>query len=229
MKEIGIIAAVIGALILFFPRRSQGSNVTQVLDQIKPLPTLPGGIVTDPIVIEKQVIIQSDAKETRDANVAAFLDLIKWAEGTNTRLGLDPYRVTFGYNHTIQSFADHPFLTGEWPGVTFFDPARNANNLTTASGAYQITKTTWNDLRTRHAALLPDFTPNSQDTAAVILLEEEGALDDIIAGNIKAAILNVSNRWASFPGSTSGQPQRVLDDMIDRYKRYGGFLNSELA
>jgi len=52
---------------------------------------------------------------TAARNVAAFLAMIQRAEGTSAA-GRDPYRVCYGYRHTIGNMRDHPAVTGEWRG-----------------------------------------------------------------------------------------------------------------
>jgi len=56
----------------------------------------------------------STAPATQAANVRAFLDMIQFAEGTAGQP--DPYRVCYGYRHTIASLKEHPAVSGEWRG-----------------------------------------------------------------------------------------------------------------
>ena len=49
-------------------------------------------------------------------NLSAALEVIKLAEGTDR--GSDPYRVCFGFGHTIRDLSEHPAITGEWRGAT---------------------------------------------------------------------------------------------------------------
>lgn len=154
-------------------------------------------------------------------NVRAWLAMLRKAEGTDKRG--DPYRVCYGYRHTIQAFDDHPAITGEWGGedISSLGPAY-VGKISTAAGAYQIRKGTW--LECKRALALPDFSPDSQDAAAVYLTKRRGALQAVEAGDIVRAIHLCRNEWASLPGGDSGQPQRRQADLIAAYQAAGGWL-----
>jgi lysozyme len=87
--------------------------------------------------------------------------------------------------------------------------------VSTAAGAYQIIKPTWMRIKSRLG--LMDFSPASQDMAAVELLREAGALDLIEAGDIEGAIKKSSRIWASLPGSTAQQNPRAMDYALNRF------------
>jgi muramidase (phage lysozyme) len=145
-------------------------------------------------------------------NLEAFLHMIWHSEGTDK--APDPYAVVFGYGFTITDFSDHPTVLGIWNGeVTKY-------GLSTAAGAYQIIKPTWIALKAR--LHLPDFSPASQDAAATELIREKGALDLVNGGQVADAIELCHGIWASLPGSTSGQPQARLSDLITNYTSHGG-------
>jgi muramidase (phage lysozyme) len=156
-------------------------------------------------------------------NVAAFLAMIRHAEGTSN--AVDPYAVCYGYGHTIADFSDHPAVTGEWRGKRLSDAmCRNAGLATgcvsTAAGAYQIIKPTW--ISVQKALKLPDFTPASQDLAALELVRRRGALSDVRAGRIGDAIMKCKDEWASLPGNYAGQGQRSRNTLIAWYVAEGG-------
>lgn len=162
----------------------------------------------------------------QDRNVRAFLAMIGRAEGTD-KAG-EPYRVCYGYAHTIKSFADHPAVTGEWKGKTLtaqqcagagFGPGC----VSTAAGRYQITKPTW--LECKRALKLPDFGPDSQDRAAVHLINKRGALEAVRAGRVAEAIELCRREWASFPGAGyAGQGTKNLAWMQSAFQGAGGVL-----
>lgn len=146
-----------------------------------------------------------------DANLAAFLSMLRVSEGT--ALAGDPWAVVFGYAFTITDFSDHPACLG-WPGaVTKF-------GHTTAAGAYQIEKATW--LGCKRELNLPDFSKDSQDTAATLLIRQVGALPLVEAGQIEAAIAKCGHLWASLPSSTAGQPTEQIAKLIGAYGNAGG-------
>lgn len=165
-----------------------------------------------------------------DPNVTAFLRTIVFAEGTardpRTGRALDPYRVCYGYAHTVKDMSDHPALTGEWKGERLpADMCRRAGYpngvcYSSAAGAYQIIKPTWVRLKARLG--LTDFGPGSQDLAAIDLIRSRGALSDVLAGRFDAAVRKCSVEWASLPGNLAGQPQRRRDDLVTAFVGAGG-------
>lgn len=154
-----------------------------------------------------------------DLNLAAFLATIRHSEGTDK--APDPYRVVYAYKYTIKDLSDHPAITGEWHGESLasLGPAY-VGKISTAAGAYQIIRPTWLSLKARLS--LPDFTGPSQDAAAVELIREAGALDLVNGGRVAEAIGKCHGIWASLPGSTSGQPQRTMAELVQAYGKAGG-------
>jgi len=149
----------------------------------------------------------SVAPDVAAANVRAFLDMIAYAEGTAGR-GEDGYNILFGYG-TFNSYADHPRVYVPY-GTT----------SSSAAGRYQILARTWDGLRGKLG--LTDFSPASQDAAAVELIRERGALADVQAGRTAAAIRKVAKVWASLPGAGYDQPERNLTALLQAYARAGG-------
>lgn len=147
------------------------------------------------------------APDVAAANVRAFLDMIAFAEGTIGR-GQDGYNILFGYG-TFDSYADHPRVR-----VPFRD------TYSTAAGRYQILARTWDGLRSKLG--LPDFSPGSQDAAAVELIRERGALRDVQAGRVAVAVGKVARVWASLPGAGYQQPERQLASLLRAYASAGG-------
>jgi muramidase (phage lysozyme) len=158
-------------------------------------------------------------------NERAFLNLIEWAEGTDR--AEDPYRVCYGYKHTIKSFHDHPAITGEWMGEKLPDEmCRNAGLnpgcVSTAAGAYQLIRPTWKGIKNR--LRLPNFEPDSQDRAALYLITNRGALEDVHAGRIQTAVTKCAPEWASLPGNFAKQPQRKQEELLAVFEKAGGVL-----
>jgi lysozyme len=156
-------------------------------------------------------------------NLAAFLNMIAFAEGTLK--AADPYRVCFGYKHTIASFADHPAVTREWMGERLPDAiCRGAGMqpgcVSTAAGKYQIIRPTW--VACKRALKLTDFSPASQDAAATQLITQRGALEDIKMGRIAKAIEKVRSEWASLPGAGYAQPERSIAALTAAFVKAGG-------
>lgn len=166
-----------------------------------------------------------DIVDRGENNLRAFLTLIGWSEGTER--AADPYRVVYGYKHTIQDFSDHPAITGEWRGERLSDAMCAAAGLgpgciSTAAGRYQMIRPTWLDAKDTLG--LTDFSPESQDRAALWLIERGGALDDVRDGRVADAIAKVRRTWASLPGSGWSQPERSLSSLLAAYTTAGGTL-----
>lgn len=138
----------------------------------------------------------------REPRVAAFLQVIRFCEGT---LGDRGYQTIFGYRF-FTSFADHPRQR-----IPF------GSGYTTAAGAFQFIEGTWDDMAAKYS--LPDFSPASQDAAAVGLLIRRGALDAIRVGDLDRALDLTNEEWASLPGSPYGQPTRTMAQVREQWQR----------
>jgi muramidase (phage lysozyme) len=156
-----------------------------------------------------------------NSNIQAFLKVIRYAEGT---AGENGYRTLFG-GKLFTNLNDHPYLTKEWPGVKLSDKhcigaGLKPGCITTAAGAFQITKTTW--LKVKAKLSLPDFRPDSQDKAALELIKEKGAFEDVLHGRFDTAVGKVKRVWASMPGAGYSQPEKDLATLKRVYEKAGG-------
>lgn len=146
-----------------------------------------------------------------DGNMAAFLHMIRVGEGTADP---DGYRRHFG-GRLFDSYADHPRVA--------ITAGLGRNKYTsTAAGAYQFLSRTWDECA--KALGLPDFSPASQDLAAVFLINRRGALDDVLTGRFDEAVAKCAREWASLPGSPYGQPVKTIDQARESYRLAGGVL-----
>jgi muramidase (phage lysozyme) len=143
-------------------------------------------------------------------NVRAFLLAIRLGEGTLPDIGY--YTIVGGQTFTDDS--KHPKVLVNLPryGVK-----------STAAGAYQIIYPTWQGLVRQYG--FTDFTPESQDEAAVALILEKRALDDVIAGRLEEAIAKCAAIWASLPGSKAGQRVEDIGRIKQVYLNHGGTLS----
>lgn len=167
--------------------------------------------------------------DTAATNRAAFLMMIRHAEGTASA---DGYRALFGHTprrpKLFSDFSDHPRIAAQ-----FTDKA-GRTLYTTAAGAYQFLAVsplpsgnmtrvdTWDRLKRK--LKLPDFSPASQDAAALELIREAGALADVEAGRLDAAIGKVRRIWASMPGAGYAQPEKSRDTLAAVYLDNGGSI-----
>ena len=160
--------------------------------------------------------VTTETGPMQSTNTRAFLDMIAYAEGTT---GPDGYRAIFGYpapGRMIDSYADHPRK------LFTFTNSKGAVLKTSAAGRYQFLTSTWDDLRAK--LNLPDFGPASQDAAAIELIRQRGALNDVQAGRIAAAISKCKSTWASLPGAGYNQPERNLATLLTAYTSAGGAI-----
>ena len=157
-----------------------------------------------------------------EQNVKAFLYMLQSSEHAYPQdVNNGAAYGTFYGGSRFTDFSDHPVNTGEKVGVRLSDARCKASGfkpgcVSTAAGAYQFIKPTWDRIRAI-APRLPDFSPESQDAAAVRLLDSIGALELIQSGDIEAAIAKSSKTWASLPGSKAQQNPRQLAFVIDRF------------
>jgi muramidase (phage lysozyme) len=138
-------------------------------------------------------------------NIRAFLIMIQYAEGT---YGKDGYRTLYG-GSLFNDFSRHPNSPQTKWGIT-----------STAAGAYQILNKTWMELQAK--LKLPDFSPVSQDKAAIELIRRRKALDDVYAGRWSQAIAKCRKEWASLPGAGYGQNEKNITNLLAVIKVAGG-------
>lgn len=166
------------------------------------------------IKIDKKAIQRAQNDELlKNANVQAFLGAIAWAEGGN-------YHAKFGYgwapgNWTFENESTHP-------GAGYV-------GKTTAAGMYQITVDTWRDHGVNKQGL-NDFSPRTQDLIAVSRLRSVGAIDPIVAGDLKSAMEGASKPWAALergPGLGNRYPKqsyKTYEEVQAKYKALGGTI-----
>lgn len=145
------------------------------------------------------------AADLADGNVRAMLRVIRAGEGTS---GDNGYRKLFG-GRLFEGFADHPRTVVTAGGYT-----------SSAAGAYQFLASTWDE--TARVMGLRDFSPASQDRAAVGRIAARGALADVMAGRLSVALRKCSREWASLPGSPYGQPVMSADRAAAVFASAGG-------
>ena len=142
-----------------------------------------------------------------EPNIKAALRMIRRGEGTADDAG---YRRIFG-GRMFESYADHPRIKVTASGYT-----------STAAGAYQFLQSTWDE--TAKILGLRDFSPASQDLAAVARIVYRKALDDVLAGDMVAALPKLGKEWASMPGSPYGQPTISQQTALNTFRDFGGYL-----
>lgn len=135
-------------------------------------------------------------------NVQAFTHVLRNGESSQED---SAFNLLYG-GSSFDSFDDHPRKHFPLPD----------GQTTSAAGAYQETESSWNDF-TAHTGQLP-FTPENQTLCAVWLIDRAGALEDVIAGRLDAAIRKLTKVWTSL-----AIPKRQAQAPAI-FKEYGGSL-----
>lgn len=175
---------------------------------------------------DKQTPQQTDSSQ-EEKNLAAFLVMIRAAEGTNKAGG---YGALFGWPAAGRSF--DPEAADGHPKQFFSYTNKAGKTLrTSAAGAYQITFTTWAGYQVPfrawallHGYEVAGFTPATQDAFAAFLLSLDGALGHVKAGRVSDALAIARKRWASLPGAGYDQPERSQQFVLNAYQQAGGKL-----
>ena len=139
----------------------------------------------------------------------ALLNTIRYAEGTWKEGHPVGYRVMFGGSY-MPSLERHPNRVNYTSGYA-----------SAAAGAYQFMPFTWS--MASRALGLQDFRPDSQDQAALFLIERRGALSLVDRGEMTSELAaRLSPEWASFPtlagASYYGQPVKRFEDLKRFYE-----------
>lgn len=147
-------------------------------------------------------------------NVKAFLDTLAISEGTILYGKNDGYDVLFGGGTFDNGYVDHPRIR-----VT--RPMKGRSITSTAAGRYQFLERTW-DAIVKQYGFRGRFIPEAQDLAAIKLIMERRAYDDVKAGRFNVAVDKCRNIWASLPGAGYGQPEHKLETLVAAYTNAGG-------
>lgn len=139
-------------------------------------------LVRDRIKLERHKELLANPK------VQAMLRTIRYAEGTGDE----------GYGTRVggEKFTD----LSKKPGKKTY--IKSIGDYSSAEGAYQFLNKTWEGVSKKLG--LTDFSKESQDIAAVDLIIQRGALDDILNGNFKKAVNKLAPEWASLPKDGGG-------------------------
>lgn len=144
---------------------------------------------------------QEIEQHLKNPNVRKMLGVIASAEGVK-----HGYNTMFG-NERLSDLSKHPGILKE------FTQTDGKKNKTSAAGRYQFLEPTWNGLAKQLG--LKDFSPKSQDIAAVALLAQNGALPHVLKGDITTAVKKSGGTWASLPSAPDSykQPKKTWSDI----------------
>lgn len=210
--KLAVIGAIAGVGIYFAMRAKVApavqSYLTDISDSITDNVQAVANNITGGFFLRVGNMRTVRAADLNNANVQAFLKVIRTGEGTTDTNG---YRRIFG-GQLFSSFADHPRVTVKKSGYT-----------SSAAGAYQFIASTWDE--TKRIMGLTDFSPSSQDLAALGRIVARGALDDVKNGNFELAVKKCAREWASLPFSPYGQPTITIAKATSTYINSGGTIN----
>ena len=141
-------------------------------------------------------------------NARALLDTIALAEGTS---GAQGYNTMFTHR-TFGDLSRHPRQIN-----------RSNGYASDAAGRYQFLSTTWDGVAKELG--LKDFSPASQDLAALQLVRRRGVDPD--KPLTRETLAKLAPEWASLPtlqgASYHGQPVKAADQLLRHYQeRLGG-------
>lgn len=83
-----------------------------------------------------------------------------------------------------------------------------------AAGRYQFTWSRWKQLQKKHNVTFSDFTPDTQDAAAVLDLDDLGATKPLLDGDLQGALKAVRPKkweWEGFKGKSFAAIQKVYN------------------
>ena len=150
-------------------------------------------------LIKDRIKQASNEELLKDSRVQSMLKTIRYAEGT---AGENGYRTRVGGG----IFSD----LSKKPQQKVY--IKSIKDYSSAEGAYQFLNKTWDGVSQKLG--LTDFSPRSQDLAAIELIKQRGAISYILDGDFEGAINKLSPEWASLPksnGKGTYENQRVRD------------------
>jgi muramidase (phage lysozyme) len=154
------------------------------------------------------------AQPAISANERALLNTIRYAEGTASERG---YSTMFGGGQFDPS-KGHPNHV-----------VRSGGYASAAAGAYQFMPDTWNAVSKQLG--LADFSPDSQDRAALQLVRNRGV--DPTKPLTTDALAKLAPEWASLPTAAGksyyGQPVKGHKELFGVYSRSSTAANSTAA
>jgi muramidase (phage lysozyme) len=148
-------------------------------------------------------------------NGQAWLRVIREGESTQRPIA---YRVLYGWH---PQSAPNRIFSG-WNGHPRFFTRLANGRRTSAAGAYQITATSWDDMRRRRPGVYTDFGPGMQDLWAMDRTAWRGALDDVLLGRLDIACTKCAKEWTSLPGGPEQGQDLVRAQRV--FQQWGGRL-----
>lgn len=216
-----IALAAVGAAVFLLAKNSDAQSMTDA--QTQDTSNAPSAADSNENMIPIQgTMLNNISQYSIVQKLFAFLYMIRSCEHvfptdvTNNAA----YNLAYG-QQWFDDMSDHPAATGDIDLVPLPDNVCIAAGLSpgchsSAAGAYQIILSTWQGLQRLDASLV-DFSAESQDQAATDLLNQCGAVGELVANNFDDALKKASKIWASLPGSAAKQNPRKYQFCVDRF------------
>jgi muramidase (phage lysozyme) len=183
--------------------------------------------------VKKEVALSNKRKELeqmlKEPKVKAMLDTIAKTEGTGLNYGKVVNGTVIGQNAKNTSFDKS--LTKGLKNVSTTDFSKHPNIsvkvrdglVSSAAGRYQFKSDTWKETAAKIG--LKDFTPHSQDLAAVQKMNALGMVKSLMSGDLQKAVNQGAGTWASLPkddgkGNYPGQKAKNFNDIQSAYNGY---------
>ncbi len=145
--------------------------------------------------------------------VRAFLDMISFAEGTNTS---DGYRMCFTGKRCNMNWHPEKAICAQ---------SGNRRICSSAAGRYQFLKDAWNIVAWRIAA--QDFSAHEQDRAAIQVMLDIGAIHALLQGDLQKAVQRANGKWASLPGARYKQPTKTFNEVAHVFYKRRSFYGKK--
>lgn len=142
-------------------------------------------------------------QQVQHENMRKLQQLLSITEGTSGFS--NPYLARGGTTNQLwTSYANHPYFINPNEAKWKFKWNNGKEDYATAHGKYMIRQNTWQGASKGLGRQLT-FRPEDQDIAMAYLVNQRGALNDVLQGNWQSAFRKLGPEWASLPTSPYAQ------------------------
>lgn len=158
-------------------------------------------------------------------NMRKLQYLLSMTEGSSAFA--NPYLAKGGTRNQLwTSYANHPYFIDPNAAKWKFKWNNGKEDYATAHGKYMIRQNTWQGIN-RGLGRNLTFSPQDQDVAMTYLVQQRGALNDVLQGNWQNAFRKLGSEWASLPTSPYAQHKFSDRGFIKALEKVG--INPNLA
>lgn len=143
------------------------------------------------------------SQQAQHENMRKLQYLLSMTEGSSAFA--NPYLAKGGTrNQMWTSYANHPYFIDPNAAKWKFKWNNGKEDYATAHGKYMIRQNTWQGIN-RGLGRNLTFSPQDQDVAMTYLVQQRGALNDVLQGNWQNVFKKLGSEWASLPTSPYAQ------------------------